>query len=233
MYSHCICSPETGITLFVNQRGYIHSEPPVVIRTVIVVKRRPAYAQFVPRTMPTQSRVHAYVHPPLLLCPLLFFPRQDCDDCPAPSSAFRLPPPPANPDPDGGDAATPEGSNSAKSLSRRDSNLSPTLSGISAAPPVVVIVVLTAVVIIAVVDETPVSTSSLRFGRPMTRGPVDVDVAAAGRRRRNSLISEVFPPPPVGGGGGIGRSGCFFSPSPVLAERADNDNDNNKGGRII
>jgi hypothetical protein len=37
MYSHCICSPETGIMLFVNQKEYVHSEPPVVIRTVIVV----------------------------------------------------------------------------------------------------------------------------------------------------------------------------------------------------
>ncbi len=37
MYSHCICLPETGITLFVNQRGYVHSEAPVVICTLIVV----------------------------------------------------------------------------------------------------------------------------------------------------------------------------------------------------
>jgi hypothetical protein len=37
MYSHCICLLETGITLFVNQRGYIHSEPPIVICTVVVV----------------------------------------------------------------------------------------------------------------------------------------------------------------------------------------------------
>ncbi len=26
MYSYCICSPKTGIMLFVNQRGYIHLE---------------------------------------------------------------------------------------------------------------------------------------------------------------------------------------------------------------
>jgi hypothetical protein len=37
MYSHCICLPETGIMLFVNQRGYVHSEPPIVICTVVVV----------------------------------------------------------------------------------------------------------------------------------------------------------------------------------------------------
>jgi hypothetical protein len=37
MYSHCICSPKTGIMLFVNQRGYVHSEPTVVIRTVVDV----------------------------------------------------------------------------------------------------------------------------------------------------------------------------------------------------
>jgi hypothetical protein len=36
MYSHRTCSPKTGITLFVNQRGYAHSEPPDVIRTVVV-----------------------------------------------------------------------------------------------------------------------------------------------------------------------------------------------------
>jgi hypothetical protein len=35
-YSHCICSPKTGMTLLNNQRGYVHSEPPVFIRTVVV-----------------------------------------------------------------------------------------------------------------------------------------------------------------------------------------------------
>jgi hypothetical protein len=88
--------------------------------------------------------------------------------------------PPADPDPDGGDAATPEGSNSAKSLLRGDSNSSPTLSGISAVPPVVVLNVVATVVIIVVVDKTLVSTSSLRVGRPMTCGPVNIDVAAGG-----------------------------------------------------
>jgi hypothetical protein len=61
----------------------------------------------------------------------------------------------------------------------------------------------------------------------MTCGPVDVDVAANGGTLR-------FPechPPPVGGSRGIGRSGRFFSPSPVLAARADNDDD--EGARII
>jgi hypothetical protein len=37
LYSHCICSPKTGITLLNNQRGYVHSEPPVFIHTVIGV----------------------------------------------------------------------------------------------------------------------------------------------------------------------------------------------------
>jgi hypothetical protein len=36
-YSHCICSPKTGITLFTNTRRYVHSEPPIVIYTVVVV----------------------------------------------------------------------------------------------------------------------------------------------------------------------------------------------------
>jgi hypothetical protein len=34
-YSHCICLPKTGITLLNNQRGYIHLEPPVFIRTIV------------------------------------------------------------------------------------------------------------------------------------------------------------------------------------------------------
>ncbi len=37
LYSHCICLPKTGITLFINQRGYVHSEPPVVICTVVLI----------------------------------------------------------------------------------------------------------------------------------------------------------------------------------------------------
>ena len=37
LYSNCICLPKTGITLLNNQRGYVHSEPPVFIRTVILV----------------------------------------------------------------------------------------------------------------------------------------------------------------------------------------------------
>ncbi len=57
MYSHCICSPETGITLFVNQRGYVHSEPPAVICTVVVVvditarRQRFRAASLLPRMM--------------------------------------------------------------------------------------------------------------------------------------------------------------------------------------
>ncbi len=37
LYSHCICSPKTCITLFINQRRYVHLEPPVVICTVVIV----------------------------------------------------------------------------------------------------------------------------------------------------------------------------------------------------
>ncbi len=36
LFSHCICSPKTGITLLNNQREYVHSEPPIFIRTVVV-----------------------------------------------------------------------------------------------------------------------------------------------------------------------------------------------------
>jgi hypothetical protein len=35
----------------------------------------------------------------------------------------------------------------------------------------------------------------------------------------------------IGGGGGIGRSGCFFPPTPVLVARANNNED--KDGCII
>jgi hypothetical protein len=37
LYSHRMCSPKTGITIFINQRGYVHSEPPIVIHTVVNV----------------------------------------------------------------------------------------------------------------------------------------------------------------------------------------------------
>jgi hypothetical protein len=37
LYSNCICLPKTGITLLNNQRGYVHSKPPVFIRTVVLV----------------------------------------------------------------------------------------------------------------------------------------------------------------------------------------------------
>jgi hypothetical protein len=36
-FSHCVCSPKTGITLFINKRSYNHLELPIVICTVIVV----------------------------------------------------------------------------------------------------------------------------------------------------------------------------------------------------
>jgi hypothetical protein len=45
MYSHCICLPETGITLFVNPRSCIHLVPPIVICTVIIVVDTPARRQ--------------------------------------------------------------------------------------------------------------------------------------------------------------------------------------------
>ncbi len=57
MYSHCICSPKTGITLFVNQRGYIHLELPVVICTIVFVvdiasrQQRFRAASLLPRLM--------------------------------------------------------------------------------------------------------------------------------------------------------------------------------------
>jgi hypothetical protein len=35
--SNCICSPKTGIMLLNNQRGYVHLEPPVFIRTAVLV----------------------------------------------------------------------------------------------------------------------------------------------------------------------------------------------------
>jgi hypothetical protein len=145
--------------------------------------------------------VRAYVCPLLLLCPLQFVPCRDCDDRPFPSSAFRLPPRPADPNPNGVFAAAPEAPNSASSLSRGASNSSPTLSGISAAPPVVVlIVVIAAVIIINVVDGTIASTSSSRVGQPITRGSVNV----AARSAASEFLDFR--------GGGIGRSGCFFLP---------------------
>ncbi len=67
--------------------------------------------------MPAQSCVHAYIHPPLLLCPLHFFPCWDRNDPPAPLLPFQLTPPLADPNLDGGDAATPKMPNSASSLS--------------------------------------------------------------------------------------------------------------------
>jgi hypothetical protein len=303
MYSYCICSPETGIVLFVNQREYVHSEPPVIIPTVVVVvdiaARRQCFraASLLPRMTsandgrggeptrrsavqspsppdrddvlvpssfciapPTATAVIGGRHRSLVIVPfsrtvaiivlvLLLPPERtpipDRDSRPRRATydddgrqhrrrnsrhilrplevacvrtsvlpSFyalydffpvgipmivqprrrRSDSPPADPDPDGGDAATPEGSNSAKPLSRGDSNSSPTPSGISAAPPVVVVDVVAAVVIIFVVDETPVSTSSLRVGRPMTRGPVDVDVAAGAAAAELFDFRSVTPP---------------------------------------
>ncbi len=70
---------------------------------------------------------------------------------------------------------------------------------------------------------------SLRVSRPITRGPVNVDIAAGAAAADFFDFRSV--PPSVGGGGGIGRSGRFFPSTPVLAARADNDDDDD--GRII
>ncbi len=58
LYSNCICLPKTGITLLNNQRGYVHLEPPVFIRTVVLVgvniaarKQRFRAASLLPRMM--------------------------------------------------------------------------------------------------------------------------------------------------------------------------------------
>ncbi len=121
-----------------------------------------------PERTPIPDRARSRdVRPPLLLCPLRFFPRRDRDDRPAPSLAFRLPPPPADPDPNGGDAATPEEPNSASPLSRGASNSSPTPSGISAAPP-------------QSSSSPPSSSSSLSTGLPhRRRPPASVDPSRA------------------------------------------------------
>ncbi len=37
MYSHCIYSPKTGITLLIMKKGFVCSEPPIVICTVTIV----------------------------------------------------------------------------------------------------------------------------------------------------------------------------------------------------
>jgi hypothetical protein len=95
MYSHCICSPETGITLFVNQRGYVHSEPPVILCTVVVVvdiaarRQRFRAASLLPRMMsanngqggePTRRSAVQSPSPP------------DCDDVLVPLSFCVAPP---------------------------------------------------------------------------------------------------------------------------------------------
>ncbi len=158
--------------------------------------------------------------------PSSIFPHQDCDDRPAPLSAFQLPPPLDNPDPNGGDAATPEGPNSASAVLRGASNLSPTPLCISATPPVVIIVV--TVIIILVIGTKP-STSSLHVGQPITRGPVNVDVAVG------VAVVELFDflsvPPPRGWQRGHRQEWLLLPPAPVLAAIANNDD--NKDGCII
>ncbi len=95
---------------------------------------RPPSIHPLPPSAPRQHRRHdsRHVQRPLkiacvrtsvlpsfyVLCPLRFFPHRDCDDRTSPVVGVPIPPTPADPDPDGGDAATPEGPNSASSLSR-------------------------------------------------------------------------------------------------------------------
>jgi hypothetical protein len=96
LYSNCICLPKTDITLLNNQRGYVHSEPPVFICTVVLVsvniaarKQRFRAASLLPRMMlandgqgrePTRRSAVPSPLPP------------NCDDVPFPSS-FGIAPP--------------------------------------------------------------------------------------------------------------------------------------------
>ncbi len=140
-----------------------------------------------------------------------------------------------------GDAATPEGPNSVSSLSRGALNSSPTPSGISAVPPVVVVVA-TAVVIIVVVDKTSASTSSSRVGRPITRGTVNVDVAAGAAAAELFDFRSVPPPPWVAAGVSAGvvassppppswwQESTMMTTKTVASFRGDDDDDD---GRII
>ncbi len=98
LYSNCICLPKTGITLLNNQRGYVHSEPPVFIRTVVLIgadiaarKQRFRAASLLPQMMsandgqgrePTRLSTVPSPSPP------------DRDDVPFPSS-FGIAPPTA------------------------------------------------------------------------------------------------------------------------------------------
>jgi hypothetical protein len=74
------------------------------------------------------------------------------------------------------------------------------------------VVVAAAIVIIVVVDGTPTSTSSSRVGRPITRGPVDVDVAVG------AAATELFDfrsvPSPRGRWRGHRREWSLLSPPP-------------------
>ena len=78
--------------------------------------------------------------------------------------------------------------------------------------------VVAAVVIIVVVDETPVSTSSLRVGRPMTRGPVDVDVAAGAAAAELFYFRSV--PPPRGWRRGHRQEWSLLLPLPRLGGKS-------------
>jgi hypothetical protein len=98
LYSHCSCSPKTGITLLNNQRGYAHSEPTVFICTVgggsiDIATRRQHFqaASLLPGMMSANDRPEeeptrcSAVPSPL---------PPNCDDVPVPSS-FGIAPPTA------------------------------------------------------------------------------------------------------------------------------------------
>ncbi len=59
LYSYYLCLPKTGTTLFINQKGYVHLEPPVVIRTVdiVVIKLFREMTAFLSRTPPPVNDV--------------------------------------------------------------------------------------------------------------------------------------------------------------------------------
>jgi hypothetical protein len=96
--SHCIFLPKTGITLFINQRGYDHLEPPVVICTVILIvvniatrQQHFQAASLLPQMMSANNRPGGE----LTRCsavPLPLPPNRD--DVPVPSS-FGIAPPTA------------------------------------------------------------------------------------------------------------------------------------------
>ncbi len=96
MYSHCICSPKTGIMLFVNQRGYVRLEPPVIICTIIVIvdiaarQQRFQAASLLPRKMSANNNMGGGEPTRRSASPSPLPP--DCDNDPVPSSFGVAPP---------------------------------------------------------------------------------------------------------------------------------------------